>query len=148
MRRAILLCLAIAAFALIYPVYVIRPFRHQAPGELALAMQIMRYRPIMESVCALVAIFCAVRRRSLLTIAGAVSVVGCALLSRIHIYEQMFHPDEQPAFAAASESKLAPKEQVIAISVAGAARAYPVRIISYHHIINDTLAGEPVVATY
>jgi hypothetical protein len=43
---------------------------------------------------------------------------------------------------------LAAAEPVIAISVDGVARAYPIRIISYHHIINDTLAGEPVVATY
>jgi hypothetical protein len=143
-----LLCLAITAFALIYPVYVIRPFRHQAPNELALAMQIMRYRPFIESLCAAAAVFCAFRRRTFLTITGAVLVIAFALLSRIHIYEQMFHPAERPAFVKAGESKLAAKELVIAISVAGAARAYPVRIISYHHIINDTLAGEPVVATY
>ena len=37
---------------------------------------------------------------------------------------------------------------LIAINVAGVARAYPIRIVSYHHIVNDVVNGEPIVATY
>jgi hypothetical protein len=28
------------------------------------------------------------------------------------------------------------------------ARAYPVRALAYHHVVNDIVAGEPIVATY
>jgi hypothetical protein len=45
-------------------------------------------------------------------------------------------------------TKLDGKEMVIAVNVGGAARAYPIRIISYHHIANDTVGGVPIVATY
>ena len=38
--------------------------------------------------------------------------------------------------------------QFTAIEVNGTARAYPIRGMSYHHIVNDTVAGVPIVATY
>jgi hypothetical protein len=60
----------------------------------------------------------------------------------------MFHPLEKPAFSPAPKTGLDGGEQVIAIIVNGAARAYPIRVISYHHIVNDVVGGVPVVATY
>jgi hypothetical protein len=32
--------------------------------------------------------------------------------------------------------------------VKGARRAYPIREMAYHHLVNDAPAGEPIVATY
>jgi hypothetical protein len=60
----------------------------------------------------------------------------------------MFHPFERPSFSRADEAKLDGDEKVIAISVGGEARAYPIRIVSYHHLINDVVGGVPIVATY
>jgi len=159
--RTLLFCglaasLFLSLLALVYPVYVIRPFRRQMPAELALAMQVMQFRPVLEGACALTALaICFFGYRHFGSIKARAAAVVCVLLvlaaaalSRVNIYEQMFHPAEKPTYAAISQTKLAAEEPVIAISVDGAARAYPIRIISYHHIINDTLAGEPVVATY
>jgi hypothetical protein len=53
-----------------------------------------------------------------------------------------------PALATAADVKLDKDEKVIAIAVNGAARAYPIRSISYHHIVNDVVGGVPIVATY
>ena len=39
-------------------------------------------------------------------------------------------------------------EKVIAVKIGTEARAYPIRSMSYHHIFNDGLAGQPIVATY
>jgi hypothetical protein len=50
--------------------------------------------------------------------------------------------------SAAGESKLDGGEMVIAVKIAGSARAYPIRSMSYHHIFNDVVGGEPIVATY
>ncbi len=41
---ALILCLAIAFGCLAYPIYVIRPFRAQAPGELMAALAVTRRR--------------------------------------------------------------------------------------------------------
>ena len=47
---------AISLFFLAYPLYVIRPFRHQGPRELAVALQILRFRPGIEMICAVTAL--------------------------------------------------------------------------------------------
>jgi hypothetical protein len=75
-------------------------------------------------------------------------VIGFGVLSRVNLYERMFHPLDKPTFSAASHAKLADAETVIAVHVRGEARAYPIRSISYHHIVNDVIGGLPVVATY
>ena len=75
-------------------------------------------------------------------------MTGTALLCRINIYELMFHPFERPSFSTAGQVKLDGDEKVISVSGGKVARAYPIRVISYHHVINDDLAGVPIVATY
>jgi hypothetical protein len=53
-----------------------------------------------------------------------------------------------PTIESAADVKLDKDEKVIAIAVNGAARAYPIRSISYHHIVNDVVGAVPIVATY
>jgi hypothetical protein len=139
-----------------YPLYVIRPFRYQGPRELALALKVIQARSVVELVCtacALVALLLVLRAtpRRLhrnLAIAGASLVCIFAVLSHVNIYELMFHPDTYPAFGPIQQAKVDPDDKVLAVKVAGSARAYPIRSIAYHHIINDTVGGEPIVTTY
>ena len=37
---------------------------------------------------------------------------------------------------------------VMAVNIRGAAVAYPILQLGYHHIVNDVVSGEPIVATY
>jgi hypothetical protein len=37
---------------------------------------------------------------------------------------------------------------VIAVRIGGEARAYPIRSMSYHHVFNDVLGPDAIVATY
>ena len=57
---------------------------------------------------------------------------------------------DRPAFVApaAATSWLSPKEPVLALDVNGDARAYPLQILMWHEIVNDTVGGTPVVVTY
>ena len=56
---------------------------------------------------------------------------------------------DAPAFLPASEaSGLDAKEPVMALEIDGKARAYPLRIMIWHEIVNDTLAGQPIAVTY
>ncbi|CAN5801974.1 DUF3179 domain-containing protein [soil metagenome] len=43
---------------------------------------------------------------------------------------------------------LADNEPVLAIDIDGDRRAYPVQILMWHEIVNDTVGGEPVAVTY
>lgn len=152
----LLACLAVSLFCLVYPVYVIRPFRHQGVQELAVALTVLRARPGVGLLCSALALLCAFwvwsteakRWRRIMFCLGAFAVCGFTALSRINIYELMFHPLDQLVFVAQNEVKLDAAEMVIAVNVNGSARAYPVRSMSYHHIVNDVVAGRPITATY
>ncbi len=43
---------------------------------------------------------------------------------------------------------LDPREPVIALELAGQARAYPLQILMWHEIVNDTLGGRPIAVTF
>ncbi len=56
---------------------------------------------------------------------------------------------DKPKFVSIAEIKnLGANEPVITVSVNGKARAYPLRILMWHEIVNDELGGEPITITY
>src|SRR5919197_4096401 len=56
---------------------------------------------------------------------------------------------ERPRFLRVGEATyLRPQEPVIALTLAGQARAYPLQILVWHEIVNDTVAGVPVAVTF
>jgi hypothetical protein len=72
-----------------------------------------------------------------------------AVLSRVNVFEAlMFHPIEHPVFAAAKEVKLDGDDKLIAVKINGSARAYPIREMGYHHVVNDVVGGTALAATY
>ena len=154
--HAIAAILAISLFFLAYPLYVIRPFRHQGPRELALALQILRFRPGVEMICAVSALLAGFlywraepkMLRKLAVMFAVALVILFTGLSRVNVYEIMFHPMGSPNFVSVTDTKLDGAEMVMAVHIGGEARAYPIRIVSYHHIVNDVVGGVPIVATY
>ena len=152
----LLICFAVSLFLIIYPIYVIRPFRHQGATELRVALAMTGFRPILMAAAAALAVIAAVqywrtgqgRWGRALTAVAAVATLAFAALSRINIFELMFHPAGRPDFIAANTATLNGAEKVLAIRIGDEARAYPIRSISYHHVVNDRLGGVPIVATY
>ena len=59
-------------------------------------------------------------------------------------------PIDEPEFVdvASADSYLADQEPVVALEIAGDARAYPVQVLIWHEIVNDTVGGVPVAVTY
>jgi hypothetical protein len=43
---------------------------------------------------------------------------------------------------------LADKDQVIGVNINGAAKAYPINILNWHEVVNDTVNGIPIVVTF
>jgi uncharacterized protein DUF3179 len=151
-----LTCLVASLICVVYPIYVIRPFRPQGAGELAAALVVARFRPLVTVISAIVALAALAWRwrawpskwRRVLPVIGTVFVCVLAWLARINVYELMFHPLDHPSFAAAPKVKLDKDEKVIAVKIGGQARAYPIRGMSYHHVINDVVGKLAIVATY
>jgi hypothetical protein len=59
-------------------------------------------------------------------------------------------PIDEPRFetAALAARWLEAKEPVLVFEHAGDARAYPLQILIWHEIVNDTVGGQPVVVSY
>jgi hypothetical protein len=55
---------------------------------------------------------------------------------------------DRPRFVDAARSGLAPKDRVLGLRLGREARAYPVRILNWHEIVNDRVDGRPVAVTY
>jgi hypothetical protein len=55
----------------------------------------------------------------------------------------------RPSFITAAQADfLRPGDRVIGVAIAGEARAYPLAILNYHEIVNDTIGQTPLVVTY
>lgn len=152
----LLACLALSAACLVYPIYVIRPFRAQGARELSAALEVIRFRPVIILFTTLAAIALAAwswrslagrwSRAGIVTLAVLVCLSGA--LTRVNIYELMFHPMGQGSFIPVAQTKLDGDEKVIAVKIGNSARAYPIRSISYHHVVNDEVEKRAIVATY
>lgn len=57
---------------------------------------------------------------------------------------------DSPRFGTVAEAAdgLQPKEPLISLDIGGEARAYPLRILIWHEIVNDTVGGRPVAVTF
>lgn len=54
-----------------------------------------------------------------------------------------------PKFNPAEEAILMEAEYpVIGVQIGDQARAYPIRILNWHEVVNDTVAGVPIVVTF
>jgi uncharacterized protein DUF3179 len=147
---------ALSAVALFFvPAFIIRPFRHQGPRALLLAMTLRQRAPLGTLIACLACLVLALAlwrtasrwRKSILVL--TLLVVGFStVMARLNYFEWMFHPIAGPQFLAQADSKLNAKEMIMAVRVGSDARAYPISQMAYHHVLNDVVAGVPIAVTY
>ena len=147
---------AIATIALfLIPAIIIRPFTHQAPKALQLAMAIRTAAPLWTALTAFFTVFLAILLWKRIALWAKIVMVfatllacGSAVMARIDYFEWMFHPVPSVGFESAATSKLDPSQMVMAVRVNADARAYPIRAMAYHHIVNDVVGAVPIAVTY
>jgi Protein of unknown function (DUF3179) len=146
---------AVCVACVAIPMFVIRPFRPQGAQELAIALAVRRAGPWLAGVCAAVVLILLIQSWKIMRTGPRVAMVGlllvataCAAFTQINIFEKMFHPYGSPSFASASEAKVDPDDKVLAVTLGQEARAYPIRTMGYHHIVNDIVNGVPIAVTY
>lgn len=62
--------------------------------------------------------------------------------------DAMFQQPEQVIFKSAADSKVDSERLVIGIEINGQAKAYPIQYMGYHHHLQDTVGGIPILVTY
>jgi hypothetical protein len=153
-----LFALMLAALLMVLtPAWLIQPFRPQSQAGLAVSYTLRRWSPVMTLVALILTLALVVwlwrgaRRwwlKSLL-VATLVLTLAATWFARQNHFEWMFNPLANAAYARATEVDfVADTDMVLAIEVGGEAVAYPVRLMAYHHVVQDTVGGTPVVATY
>lgn len=151
----LLIVLALALVAV--PMWLIRPFAPQTPDGIAVAYAMRRWAPLATIAAVAAALFLAAVlwrnarwwSRALIVLAF-VPLLGAAWQSRQNMFEtKLFAPlAETQSSPAAEAAWVEENDRVLAITLNGDAAAYPVRQVSYHHIVHDVVGGVPVAATY
>lgn len=152
----IFLVSALSAIALFFvPAFIIRPFHRQTSATLALAMALRQRAPWGTLAAAMICVIFAFflwqsdnLRRKIILSAVLLLVAFSAVMSRLNYFEWMFHPVDSAQFETESASKLDNGEMILAVRYGADARAYPIREMAYHHVLNDVVEGVPLAVTY
>lgn len=80
----------------------------------------------------------------------ALFLIGlCAAVANINMFGEMFQPIFKQEHVKPAEAKfLAPDDLLLVYSRDEIARAYPLRLLGYHHLVEDQVDGQRVLATY
>jgi hypothetical protein len=150
------LALGAALASVAIPIYLIRPFEVQTPRGVAVSYALRAAAPWVTAACLLAGVALAVRlgrgarwwKRLGLAVL-LLPLLGAAWLARFNLFEKMFAPLAGPAFVpVAVASFVAPADMVLAVEAGGAAAAFPIRQLAYHHVANVKVGEKAVVATY
>ena len=139
------------------PVWLIQPFRPQSQRGVELSYALRRWSPLVTLIASATAFILLVRlwlgsrrwwRKAALIII-LVPLLAATWFSRQNHFEWMFNPLADATYAQAREAGFVDDtDMVIAVEHNGDAVAYPVRLMAYHHLIQDVVGGTPLVATY
>ena len=62
--------------------------------------------------------------------------------------DHMFYQPKKLLMVNAAENKVDSGRLVIGVTINGEAKAYPIRFLGFHHQVQDTIGGKPVMITY
>ena len=148
--------LMIGLIIVITPIWLIMPFKPQTPRGLAISFAMKRTSPIVTIVAAALYLIICIRlwRGSRwfgkgLMVLLFVPLAAATWMSRQNHFEWLFHPYATIAYARPAEvDYVSDNDMVLAVNNNGESAAYPVRLMAYHHLVQDTVGGKAVVATY
>lgn len=139
------------------PVFLIMPFKSQAPWMLAVSYFLRTSAPWVTAIGLAFAAGLVYRLGTqkagigqLALLLLALSSVGAATwFARQNHFEWMFAPLTDPAYVrGAAADFVKPADMVLGVVVNDDAAAWPVNQLSYHHVVNTEVGGVPIAATY
>jgi uncharacterized protein DUF3179 len=157
-RWMLLLSVTLVALAAVFvPAWLIQPFKLQTAERLKISYALRHWSPIITFLALAFALLIGIslwnQTRGWWRRAGLVSLFIPLLVAtwfaRQNHFEWMFKPLPNAAFANVNDAGfVSDGDMVLAVELNGDAAAYPVRQIAYHHVVQDTIGGTPVLVTY
>jgi hypothetical protein len=155
---AMLLIIILVALAIVLtPVWLIQPFAPQSQRGLKISYIMRSWSPLLTLLASLLAVTLVFslwrgsRRwwKKAFLVVVLIPLFAATWFARQNHFEWMFNPIANAAYAKTSEAEfVADTDMVMAVENNGEAVAYPVRLMAYHHIVQDNVGGTPIVATY
>jgi MFS family permease len=153
-----LLLIVVAAMAIVItPVWIIQPFKAQSERGLAVSYAMRRWSPVITILGLIAAISLSIWlwrgtrawwRKAVLVLA-LLPLLATTWFARQNHFEWMFNPLPNASYAKVDDASfVTDKDVVMAVENNGDAAAYPIRFMAYHHLVQDTVGGTPIVATY
>ena len=151
-----MIIILVALAIVVAPVFIIQPFKAQTQRGIALSYAMRSWSPY-ATVGALIVAFVLVgwlwrearwfARVALVII--LLPLLAATWFARQNHFEWMFRPLQHSAYAKpADASFVGDSDMVLAVNINGESAAYPVRLMAYHHVVQDLVGGRAIVATY
>ena len=71
------------------------------------------------------------------------------MIVQLILYGPNYSAIDSPKFISADKVDfIKPKDRVIGVYRDGVAKAYPIRILNWHEVVNDSIGEHPIVVTY
>lgn len=153
----LLLLITLVALAMVaVPVWIIMPFKPQTARGVEVSYALKRWSPVLTIIALALALILAAwlwrgsrwwKRAFLVVI--FIPLLASTWFARQNHFEWMFNPLANAAYAKVSDAGFVDDADIVlAVESNGEAAAYPIRLMAYHHVVQDTVGGTPLVATY
>lgn len=154
---ALLAITIVAAAFVVAPAWIIQPFKPQTARGVELSYTLRLWSPLVTILSLASGLFLVASLwrgsqswwKKTILIVVLIPLLASTWFARQNHFEWMFNPLANAAFLRANEAAfVADDDIVMAVESNGEAAAYPVRQMAYHHLVQDTVGGKPIVATY
>ena len=88
------------------------------------------------------------KRKWLLIFPVAILVLVIYMANFVMAADHMFYQPKKVSLVSAAENKVDANRLVIGVTNNGEAKAYPIQFLGYHHQVQDTVGGKPMIITY
>lgn len=153
-----LLVVTLVALAIVLtPAWIIQPFKPQTARGVELSYVMRRWSPWITLIALALGLFLVARlwrgsrrwwKKALLVVI-LIPLLASTWFARQNHFEWMFNPLPNANYVKIDEAGFVGNEDIVlAVESNGEAVAYPVRLMAYHHLVDDVVGGTPIVATY
>jgi hypothetical protein len=153
-----LVAIALVAVAfVIVPVWIIQPFKPQTARGVGLSYTLRLWSPLVTILSLASGLFLVASLwrgsqrwwKKTVLIVILIPLLASTWFARQNHFEWMFNPLANAAYVKANEAAFVSDDDIVmAVESNGEAAAYPIRQMAYHHLVQDTIGGTPIVATY
>ena len=152
----LLIILIVGLAVVITPIWIIQPFNPQTQRGLEWSYIFRRVSPFVTVVASLAVLLMTIWLwrgtrwfLKMLLVVLLLPLFAATWMARQNHFEWIFRPHASIAYSPVPEANfVGDNDMVLAVKNNGEAVAFPVRLMAYHHLVQDVVGGTPLVATY